>query len=245
MPISLLAPLLVLLAADAGAPPSHATWDQLLSRYASEQGVDYESWRASADDHEQLRLYLASLKRADNGKWPRSAQLAYWINLYNAATVQLVLEHPEAKSIKDIGGPDNSPWKRIVIRIAGRDLTLDDIEHEMLRFRFGDARVHFALNCAARSCPPLLPSAFLAENLEAQLDSVTRTTVNDPRFVDASRISAHGGVLRLNSIFQWYAGDFGDLIPFFDRYRDEGLPSEFEVEYMDYDWQLNAAPKVD
>jgi hypothetical protein len=157
--------------------------------------------------------------------------------------VQLVLEHAAVSSIREIGGPDKSPWQRIVVRVVGRELSLDAIEHEIVRPRFGDPRVHFALNCAARGCPPLRAEAYTGERLQVQLDAATRAALNDPQFVDASQCGSEAGVLRLSRIFEWYADDFGELRAFLDRYRAEPIAAECSIEYMDYDWALNAAPE--
>ena len=243
MRVLMLLALLCVARSATGAPSIHAPWDSLLSRFASDAGVDYARWRASSADVARLRNYLWKLQDVVADSLGRDEQLAYWINLYNAATVQLVLEHAPSISIRDIDGPEKSPWQRIVARVAGRELSLDAIEHEIVRPRFGDPRIHFALNCAARGCPPLRAEAYTGERLQAQLEAATRAVLNDPQFIDASQCGSERGVLRLSRLFEWYADDFGEMRAFLDRYRPEPIAAECGIEYMDYDWSLNAAPE--
>jgi hypothetical protein len=223
------------------APSDHSQWDDLLARYALDEGVDYANWQRAAADRAALRQYLQELQTVAVDSLARDEQLAFWINLYNATTVQLVLDHYPIASIREIGGPGGSPWKRPVIRIGGRELSLDAIEHEIVRPRFGDARIHFALNCAAASCPPLLNAAYQARTLDAQLDAATRAALDDARFVDARQCTASTGSIRLSRLFEWYGGDFGDVVAFLNRYRSASLHPDCRIEYLDYDWALNAA----
>jgi hypothetical protein len=223
------------------APADHSAWDALLTRYVLPAGIDYTRWQSAAVDREALRTYLRELQTVAVDSLARDEQLAFWINLYNATTVQLVLGHYPTASFRDIGGPEDSPWKQPVIRIGRRELSLDAIEHEIVRPQFGDARIHFALNCAAASCPPLLNAAYQAQTLDAQLDAVTRAALNDSRFVDARECAARQGSIRLSRIFEWYAGDFGDVVDFLNRYRAAPLDPGCRIEFMDYDWALNTA----
>jgi len=223
--------------------PDHGPFQQLLARYVREDGVAYREWKDSAEDLQRLSAYVDGLEALDPEAMPRDDQLAYWIDLYNAATLELVLAHYPVASIRDIGGPEGSPWKRALLEVDGHALTLDQIENEIIRPRFGDARIHFALNCAAVSCPPLQAFAFDGEHLDAQLAAATQAALRDLRVFDASGCQAAGGTLRFSRLFEWYAQDFGDPVEFARQALNaqrgaERLPA-CAVAFMDYDWALN------
>lgn len=176
--------------------------------------------------------------------WPptsaRADRLAYWINLYNAATLKLVLAHYPLENIRQIGGDKRSPWDLPVVRIAGADLSLNQIENEIIRPEFGDARIHFALNCAAQGCPPLRAEAFVAARLDAQLDQACRLALNDSRWVTRA-----ANTLTLTKLFEWYADDFraaaGSVLGFIARYRSDEISEQMDIAYGEYDWALNSA----
>jgi len=225
------------------APESlHRPYDILLQLYVSGARFDYDRMWRNEDDLQRLADYVDTLQTRDPSEWPREAALAYWINLYNAATLNLVLQNYPVKSIKDIGGFMKSPWSRKVARVAGKELTLDDIEHKIIRPRFKDARIHFALNCAAIGCPPLSNRAFAAETLEQQLEAACYAALNDPRWVEVT-----GREIRVSKIFDWYRKDFeeysGSLREFIARYREKDretiLDETRKLTFKDYDWSLN------
>ncbi|MEZ4647976.1 MAG: DUF547 domain-containing protein [Candidatus Eisenbacteria bacterium] len=215
----------------------HAHFGVLLERYVHGFGVDYPGWAGSETDLARLDDYVHSLTALDPKGWPSDDRKVYWINLYNAATLRLVLANYPVDSIKDIGGLFSSPWKRDVVTVAGSPLTLDAIENEILRPEFHDPRVHFALNCASIGCPPLLAGAYHAAQIGEQLDKSCRRTLNDDRWV---RADTDG--IRVTKIFDWYKGDFdeggGSVRAFIDRYRRTPLPSG-KIEFLSYDWSLN------
>jgi hypothetical protein len=223
----------------------HAAWDALLARYVVEAGVRYDGWAGVAADRQALSDYIDRLEAIDPASLSKDAALAFWLNLYNAATLELVLAHYPVKSIKDIGGPLNSPWKRAVVTVAGHDYSLDAIENDVVRPTFQDARIHFALNCAAVGCPPLARKAYRAEQLGAQLDQACRRALGDSRWVEVSPRR-----IRLTKIFDWYAADFqheGNTVrKFLARYRPDDAAAlqdeDRRLEYRDYDWSLNQAP---
>jgi hypothetical protein len=238
-------------AADSGAgfDREHPAWTRLVRRYVSGGLVDYAALKR--DGRPALDPYLRSLEsveRAELEAWPRSDQLAFWINAYNAYTVKLVLDHHPLRSIRSIGFLPGSAFKRKFIpleRAAGRKLSLDDIEHRILRARFQEPRIHFAIVCASRSCPVLRDEAYRGGDLDAQLDGAARAFLRDParnRYDPASR------TLSLSSIFEWFRGDFesaaGTLPAFVARYADEGTAEALrrggvKIEFLDYDWSLN------
>ena len=214
------------------APPPHKAWDQLLKKHVSPEGwVDYRGFEG---DKRNLVSYLENLgKRPPGEDWSQEAILAYYINLYNAATVLLILDHYPLQSIRDIP----RPWTKKRIRIEDKSYSLGELEHRILR-KMGEPRIHFALVCASVSCPKLLPGAYLEETLESQLQEVTRDFINDPARNRPSPETAH-----LSRIFKWYRGDFENqntsLIDFINRYLAQPLPTETPVSYLPYDWSLN------
>ena len=212
--------------------PSHTVWDKLLKKHVGPDGlVDY---RGFASDKDELLAYLVTLSdHIPSGQWSRQARLAYYINLYNAATVLLILEHYPLQSIRHI----SRPWGKKRIQIGDQRLSLSEIEHGILR-KMGEPRIHFALNCASFSCPKLQPQAYMEDTLEAQLERVTREFITD-----SSRNDLSDGQARLSRIFKWYQKDFntgdGTLIDFINRYLPKPLPAGTRVSYLPYDWSLN------
>lgn len=213
-------------------PPNHKAWDQLLQKHVSAEGwVDY---RGFAGDRKALTAYLEDLGQQVPGEhWNRGAKLAYYINLYNAATVLLILEHYPVESIRDIPGP----WGKKRVQIGGQRYSLEELEHGILR-KMGEPRIHFAINCASVSCPILLPRAYQEETLDAQLEGATREFIND-----ASRNRFSDGKASLSRIFRWYRKDFENretsLMDFINRYLTDPLPVETRISYLPYDWALN------
>jgi hypothetical protein len=240
-------------AADAVPRPDHSVFDRLLAKYVTPYGVRYASWNESAADREALVGYLqhlqslpvSEIRKLEGG---REEALAYWINLYNAATLQLVLGGYPVDSIKDLGNLIRTPWKRKVVKVEGLALSLDEIENDIIRPRFGDPRIHFALNCAAIGCPPLLDAAYLPDRLDAQLERQTQLFLGDPK---RNGVDAEEGKLYLSKIFDWYEEDFVAAAGSVRAYVMPHLPAlqeikpsrELEVVYRDYDWSLNEAPE--
>jgi len=253
-PISLvvLAPALLavalLSAAACSAPPEeadplHARYSELLATYVQSNLVDYDAWAQNPEDLAALAGYVEGLAALDPVDWPRDNALAYWLNLYNAVTLRLVLDNYPLESIKDLGGfMKSSPWKRELVTVAGRELTLNQIENDIIRPTFGDARIHFALNCASLGCPPLVPEAYVADRLSAQLDGACRLALNQDRWV-----LVVDQKLKLTKIFDWYGQDFtadgGTVLDFIRHYRTKALPSGTpKIDYLSYDWALNRVP---
>lgn len=221
-------------------PVSHKTWNEQLQRFVSEEGsVDYAAWLQERD---ALKSYLKELsEHPPHSGWTEAAQLAYWINAYNAFTVDLILEHYPVKSIRAIGKKIqipmiNSVWDWKFFEIGGIPYDLNTIEHHILRDSFQEPRIHFALNCASASCPVLRKEAYEEGTLEQQLEAQAKTFVNDPK-----RNAISEG--RLSAIFSYYEGDFkegaSDLRSYVERYAEEDLPERSRLKYKDYDWSLN------
>jgi len=217
--------------------------------------VDYAGFER---DRTRLRAYLASAAQVEPGRfaaWTPTARQAFLINVYNAATIDLVLSrYPDLDSIKELGGLFSSAWQRPFLLLLGKPRSLDDIEHVLLRGAsdFRDVRIHFAVNCASVGCPALRPEAYVASRLNSQLDDQTRRFLRDR---SRNGYDADADVLRVSKLFDWYAGDFarleGGVAAFLSRYPRElalngALASrlaggQLALHFAPYDWSLNKA----
>ena len=259
----------VLLAAACGAPEpeeiegwdasdetsveriDHGAWQDILDSHVAADPagvnlVDYEGLAASAEDTAKLGGYLEFLQELDPRDYNRAEQMAYWINLYNALTVKVVLDGYPVETIRDIHEgvvPYTGPWDDVHARVAGEDLTLNHMEHGILRPIWQDRRIHYAVNCAAYGCPHLLDTVFTAANTEELLELGARDYVNNPRGVDV----VDEDFVVISSIYDWYAEDFGDteesIVEHLIEYAQGDLAAFLEgfegaMEY-DYDWSLN------
>ncbi len=223
----------------------HAVWTRLLASYVQE-GTDgvtrvyYAALKANAADRSTLDTYIASFVNRDLSGTDAAA-FAAWANLYNAVTVRHIVERYPLGSIRD-GYLFGGPWKKVKVIADGREVSLDAIEHDILRKRFNDPRVHYAINCASYSCPNLLPKAWEAATLDADLDAAARAYVNHPRGVDPGRNG-----LTVSSIYDWFEDDFGGsrsaVIDHLLTYADDTLAEEIranpKIRSYDYDWSLN------
>ena len=211
-------------------PPSHAPFSALLKSYVSPAGqVDYAGLKGQSA---QLDAYLATLRDNPPVKsWTQNERLAYWINAYNAATLDLIVDNYPLSSIQDLD--NGKPWDVKRIKLGDATYSLNDIENEIIRKRFDEPRIHFAVNCAATSCPPLRNEAFVAARLDAQLEEQTRAFLTNDRYTKLA-----GNELQLSKIFDWYAADFPDVLGFVGQYRT--VPTGTSVSYKEYDWSLNA-----
>jgi hypothetical protein len=225
-----------------------AAFDSLLARHVRGADVDYRGWKARPKDRATLTAYVARLAAADTTGWSRGEQLAFWINAYNAITLDRVLTAYPVSSITKIKPtlsvlPGNGVWKE-KHRVAGFEFSLDDIEHQVLRQHFADPRIHFAINCASKSCPPLAARAFAAATIDADLEAATRRFVRSERY---NRI-VRGKPWALSKIFDWYGQDFvaaaGSVPAFVLRYlpAESALgidPAKVRWSTRSYDWSLN------
>ncbi len=221
-------------------PISHTGWDKLVQKHVTETGVvNYQGFIA---DSVALSVYikLLSSSHPNTKNWSEKERLAYWINAYNAFTVKLIIDHYPIKSIKDIksGIPFvNSVWDIKFINIEGATYDLNNIEHSILRKRFEEPRIHFAINCASVSCPRLRTEAFFPETLEAQLTDQAHYFLKNPvkNIITQDKI-------QLSKIFSWFKGDFtkqGSLIDFLNQYAPVKINPDTQKESLDYNWNLN------
>lgn len=210
---------------------NHHLWDSLLKTHVSEDGnVNYQ---AIKNDQAGLANYINSLAtNTPNDTWSKNETLAYWINAYNALTVDLIIRNYPVKSIKDI----KDPWKERLWKLGNKWYNLNEIEHQILR-KMDEPRIHFAIVCASFSCPKLQNYAFTASNLEAQLTESTRTFL-----ADTNRNIIKENELQLSRIFQWFAKDFkqsGSVIDFINAYTDINIHPKAKTGYLEYNWDLN------
>lgn len=236
------------LAADPNSTAhiDHDVWSRFLAAYLvpGRDGINRFAYaRAQSSGRAIMERYISSLEATPVSRFNRDEQRAYWINLYNAATTRVVLDHYPIASIRDIslGLFSVGPWSAKVIRVEGERLSLDDIEHGILRPIWHDPRLHYALNCASISCPSLPSVAFTADNTERLLQEGARAYVNDPRGV---RID--DGRLIVSSIYLWYRADFSadeaGVMAHLERYAAPALAARLERFHAPddyaYDWRL-------
>ena len=229
----------------------HSPWDRLLAAYVV-RGADgialFAYGRVTEADRAALDAYVGGLAATPISGYARPEQRAYWINLYNALTVQVVLDHYPVVSISDIdispGLFAKGPWDRKLLEIEGEPVSLNDIEHRILRPIWQDPRLHYALNCASLGCPDLMQKAYAAAIAETLLDTAAHGYVNHPR---GARID--GGKLTVSSIYAWFQEDFGGsdktIIAHLKRYAAPPLAAKLAeigtIADHDYDWSLNDA----
>ncbi len=228
----------------AGTEQLHNEWSGLLATYVKEGKVDYQGFK---QDEAQLDSYLARLNATDPEALNEQDRLALYINAYNAYTIKLILKNfskgQPVKSIKKIGGLFSSPWSIRFADIGGKTLTLDEIEHDIIRPLFNDPRVHFAVNCASKSCPPLISEAYTGAMLNEQLEANTIDFLHNREFNNIS-----GDTLYVSKIFKWFGEDFsGDITGFVKKYAQGELRAgidaagdKLKVSYLDYDWSINS-----
>ncbi|MEM7085042.1 MAG: DUF547 domain-containing protein [Bacteroidota bacterium] len=210
----------------------HSQWDKLLKKHVNNNGlVNYKGFQ---EDRTALHAYLQMLSAQQPTKdWSVQELLAYYINLYNAYTVDLIVDNYPVKSIKDINGP----WTRGIVPIGKNNLSLGGIENGVLR-KMNEPRIHFAINCASISCPNLLNEAYTAAKINEQLDNVT---IN---FINGNKNEIDPDNPKLSSIFNWYAKDYKvngktNVIAYINQYSEVKIDPASSLKYLAYDWSLN------
>ncbi len=236
--------LLLLAAAGAAtaAGVDHSLYARLLNQYVADGVVDYKGFKTA---EAELDRYLDLLAEVVPEALSPADRFAFYANAYNAWTIKLILIHyPGIESIKETGSLLRSPWKKRFVKLEGRVMTLDEIEHDTLRAQYKDPRIHFAVNCASKGCPPLYHEPFEGRTLEDQLNDATRRFINDP-----ARYRLDGQTLQVSKIFDWYGGDFDDdPVGYFLKFAEGDLQTrlsqqrpQLKVGYLDYDWSLNGS----
>ena len=229
---------------------SHTDWDEFLGKYVRQdtQGINRVAYGEVSDtDRQRLQAYLAKLEQTELNALSRDQQLAFWINVYNAETVELILQNYPVSSIRKIndGLLSFGPWDRPVTTVEGQSLTLNDIEHRIIRPVFNEPRIHYALNCAAAGCPNLMDRAWRADTLKRDLDASERAYVNSPRGVTVGA----NGALTLSKIYVWFREDFGatekEVLERLEQVAEPelaaALAARSRVSRYSYDWSLNDA----
>ena len=232
---------------------SHALLDKIVKQQLDSGLFDYKGLKGAPAGLEKYLEGLAAVKPAEYEAWPRQEKIAFWINAYNAFTIKAILDNYPIKSNwkASLRYPKNSirqipgVWDELKFKALGRELTLNGIEHEILRKEFKDPRAHMALVCASVGCPPLRAEAYTGAALDAQLDDQARQFLKNPAKFRADRGE---GKVYLSPIFKWFAEDFKpNALAFVARYADEDAGAylkegKFKVSYLDYDWSLNERP---
>ena len=244
----------------------HTDWEALLKRHVvlitkgNASQVNYAGFQATRAALKKYLDALSAVSEAEYRRWSKPQQLAFLINAYNAYTVELILtRYPDLRSIKDLGSLFQSPWKKTFFALLGKERSLDDVEHGLIRApgAFNEPRIHVAVNCASNGCPMLRDEAFTAARLDVQLDDSMRRFLADR---SRNRFDAASNTLSVSKIFDWYKGDFEQghqgftsLDATFARYADAlgDTPSAQEtirngglkIRYLDYDWALNATKR--
>ena len=236
----------------------HGVWDILLKKHVvmkdqdRQSSVDYKGFK---NDSALFITYLTSLsivRMEEYGTWTKDRQLAYLINAYNAFTIKLIIDNYPVESIRDIGGLFSSPWKIEFIPLLGKQRSLDEIEHQMIRQKgvFDDPRIHVALVCAAKGCPALQNRAFTGDALSGMLDTAMTRFLSDST---RNRFNAEKKRFEISHIFDWYRDDFKDKYGSLERFLTDHAQTltqdpeslavissgSFKVDFLDYDWNLN------
>jgi hypothetical protein len=219
------------------SPQWISTYNTLLAKYVTSSGVKYGTWKNNAADMQGIQQVVGAIGR-EKISGDNSGQLAFYLNAYNAWILHEALGKYPTKSVKDLLFTFFTGQR---IKVAGEPMSFNHLEKDIIRPKFGEPRVHFALNCASRSCPPINPEAFRADKLDGQLEKLARAFVNSPKGVD---YSAEKKTAALSAIFNWYKDDFkaaGGPVAFINKRRNPSLPNDAKITYQEYDWSLNEA----
>jgi len=236
-----LLPLLILFATAGHSAAQGSSWtadyNRLLGKYATANGVKYASWKNNAADLQALQKIVDGIAQENVSSLGQKDQLAYYVNAYNAWILHEALEKYPTRSVKDTLFTFFTSKR---IKVAGQETSFNALEKETIRSKFGDPRIHFALNCASSSCPPLQAEAFTGDKLDAQFEKLAKGFVNSDRGV---RYSAEKKTAELSKIFDWYKDDFkdGGPVQFINKRRVTPLPADVKIAYQNYDWSLNEA----
>jgi hypothetical protein len=244
---------LVISAAALAFDHNHVKFDKILKEHVVTKGqtsaVKYKALKSNTKGLNEYLAELSAVKKSEYDSFDKTERLAFLINAYNAFTLSLIVENYPVKSIKDLGGVFSSPWKKKFFKLFGEDFFLDRIEHDMIRKDFQEPRIHFAVNCASKGCPPLSNFAFVGTQLESQFELVTRTFLENS---SQNRWNASKRTFEISSIFKWYGSDFDSKFKNHGAFiaQKMGLPADvikdaeagkIKYEYIDYDWSLNDA----
>ncbi len=230
-----------------GFDQSHARWGRVLTAVVENGRVDYAKLKTAPAELDSYLQEIATVPAAEFAKWSEADRLALLINLYNAQTLRLIITHYPLKSIRSIGALPGAAWREMIVRQGGRIMTLDHLENKVIRVEYSnEPRIHFALVCAAVSCPVLRGEPYTGARLDAQLADQTKGFLAT---AEINRFDAATGTLYLSPIFKWYAEDFtkpaGSLAAYVKPFLPEAQRialvdlAKVKVKFTDYDWALN------
>ena len=209
---------------------SHSDFNDLLKKHVTTTGeVDYVGFKSEKAKLNSYTTFLSNNPPKES--WSKNEKLAFWINAYNAFTIKLIVDNYPLKSITDLY--DGKPWDQKWIKIGTNTYSLNNIENDIIRPKFKDARIHFAVNCAAKSCPKLMNEAYKTNQLDAQLNKQTEA------FINSSQNDLTASEIKISKIFDWYAIDFGNVVDFLNNYSNTEINSGAQISYKEYDWALN------
>ena len=229
----LLAALLLIWGDEKEASRFFSEADMFFSKHVKDHSVAYKAIRKNPG---QLKTLVSTITAFDLKNADRNMEMAFWINAYNILVIQSVVNNYPLKSPLDVKGFFDTQ-KHLA---AGEKLTLNEIENKKLRQKFGDARIHFVLVCAAQSCPPIINQAYFAATLDKQLDVRTKTNLNDDNFI---QVDSNAKKVAISEIFKWYEEDFATdrktVLQYINQYRNKKIPGDYDVGFYQYDWSLN------
>ena len=225
---------------------AHSRFATVLSKSVSDGRVDYARLRAAPGDLDAYLNELAAVKPAEFASWSRENRLALLLNLYNAWTLRLIVDNYPLKSIRDIGFLPGAAWREQIVRFGGEIMALGHLENKIIRAEYGEPRIHFALVCAAKGCPPLRAEPYVGQRLNGQLDDQTKKFLAT---TEKNRFDPAKNTLWVSPIFKWYIEDFtgnnGSIEAYVKPFLPDssrkalGLATNVKVRYTDYDWSLN------
>jgi hypothetical protein len=238
--------------------PNHLAYDNLLKVFVADGLVNYAGLKQNPQQLKQYLNDLSQVKKETFAKWDKNQQLAYLINLYNAATLKLIVDNYPIESIKDIGSFFKGPWNQDVVKLFGDTITLNTLEHEIIRKDYDEPRIHIALVCAAKGCPPLRSEPYIGKKLDAQLDEQSKIFL---RGSTGLQIDRQNKIVYASSIFKWYGEDFINkytpqsgfkgfnetqqaFLNFCSLYLSQAdqeylQTGDYSIKYLNYDWSLN------
>ena len=232
------AALFLVTAATSSADNWTETYNRLLGKYVTSGGVKYAEWKGNAADVQALQTVVDAIAKENVSAMEKKQQLAFYINAYNAWILHEALAKYPTKSVKDALFTFFTGRR---LTVAGQQTSFNALEKDTIRSKFGEPRVHFALNCASRSCPPLNREAFAGDKLDGQFEKLAKGYVNSERGV---KYAADSKTADLSKIFDWYKDDFkadGGALAFINKRRSSQIPADAKITYQEYDWGLNEA----
>jgi Protein of unknown function, DUF547 len=222
---------LVIFSTNLSAQLDYTNYEVFLKKYVNSSGaVNYKSIKENNMELNKIVVQFEKVTKVNS--YSKEEQLAFWINTYNIFTIKLIADNYPLQSIQKLDGGKTWDIKRVTTN--GSKYSLNQIENDLIRAQFKDARIHFAVNCAAKSCPPLQNFVFTPKILDNQLTAVTKKYCNNINFITSDIKS-----ISVSKIFDWYMSDFGNIVDFINKYRTVKSKNNLKIVYKDYDWSLN------